>query len=51
MCWDRIIEAETPDRKPVKQSEPFTPKDEQRPVVSQPPTPVKHDIPELVETS
>ena len=51
MCWDRIIEAETPGRKQVKQLEPSKLTVEQQPTVSQPASaPVTLDIPELVET-
>ena len=52
MCWDRIIEAETPGQKPVKQLEPSTPNATQRPVAKESaPALREQHIPELVETS
>lgn len=51
MCWDRIIDAEAPDRKRVQAPEPSKRKAEQPPTVSRPASsPLTQDIPELVET-
>jgi len=50
MCWDRIIETETPDRKRVQAPNPSKRKAEQ-PTVSPPASPPPaQDIPEFVET-
>jgi len=51
MCWDRIVEAETPEQKRVQAPQPSKPKAEQGQAVSQPPSPpLTAALPELVET-
>jgi len=51
MCWDRIVEAETPEQKRVQVTQPSKPKAEQEPAVSQPALPpLTVGLPELVET-
>ena len=51
MCWDRIIEAETSDRKQVQAPEPSNPKvQQQRPEMAPSASaPLTQDIPELIE--
>ena len=50
MCWDRIVEVETPERK--RKKEPAHRKIEKRLAAKEPtPAPLTQDIPVLVESS
>ncbi len=52
MCWDRIVEVESSERKRTKQPEPAQPKVAKRPATQEVVlAPRTQDIPELVETS